>query len=123
METDFKLGQSVNGKTTAENIWPICHPKNDEEHVSNKGFVAGWFDSPPIEQESASVADAKNAQFLSNTLLRTAEQLPFFSRVSGVEKLDRCEDPSTQKNPDGSRVNTYYPPGTVCYVDPSHSKY
>ena len=96
--------------------------KDEDEYATKKGFVAGWFDSPPIPQDNPKVFEKDDAIHLSNSLHRSQEKLRFLSRVSGVEKLDKCEDPETQKNPDGSRVNTYYPPGTTCYVDPSFGR-
>ena len=57
-------------------------------------------------------------------------------RVAGIERKEKCEDPKYQSQPKNSfiyeesadtenitPVNTYYPPATVCYVDPSGGAY
>ena len=29
-------------------VWPACFPRHDEDdHASNRGFIAGWLDLPP----------------------------------------------------------------------------
>ena len=51
--TDFKLGSTVDGEDTRQNIWPVCLPKNDEEYEDRgltDGFVVGWRDTPPVSQ-------------------------------------------------------------------------
>ena len=51
--TDFKLGSTVDGKDTRENIWPVCLPKNDGDYSGMKdGFIAGWPDNPPVSQQN-----------------------------------------------------------------------
>ena len=50
VETSFKLGMEVNGQQTRNNIWPVCLPKDDNEFTSNRGMLAGWLDSPPVNQ-------------------------------------------------------------------------
>ena len=56
VETTFKLGMEVNGplglQSTRNHIWPVCHPKDDDEFPrdSNRGMIAGWLDSPPVNQ-------------------------------------------------------------------------
>ena len=65
----------------------------------------------------------------SNFLLTRSYNHP---RVAGIERKEKCEDPKYQSQPKNSfiyeesadtenitPVNTYYPPATVCYVDPS----
>ena len=57
-------------------------------------------------------------------------------RVAGIERKEKCKDPDYQSNPKNNfiygknintdaitPVNTYYPPATVCYVDPSGGAY
>ena len=64
----------------------------------------------------------------------------YYPRVSGLERQTKCQDPAYQRDPrntnmyDGAinafdinkeeitPVNTYYPRGTVCYVDESGGK-
>ena len=74
--------------------------------------MAARLDSPPVSQIlrtefGAALTGEQVIRFIS------------YPRVTGIEKLAKCEDPTTQVNPDGTRVNTFYPKGTVCYVDPS----
>ena len=56
----------------------------------------------------------KNNEFLT---------VPFrhqsYPRVSQLESLAQCEDAEWMKR---KGVRTYYPPGTVCYRDPSRGK-
>ena len=39
VETDFILGYEVDGKSTFEKIWPVCHPK--VIYISVKKIPAG----------------------------------------------------------------------------------
>lgn len=112
VETNFKLGMTVDGETTQDKIWPICFPKDEDEFTSDRGMIAGWLDTPPVSQTRS---NQYGSALTGEQVIRTG----FWPRVAGVRKLDKCEDPIAQKNPDDSRVNTYYPQGTICYDEPS----
>ena len=43
-----------------------------------------------------------------------------YPRVSQLESLSKCQDAEWMRR---VGVNTYYPPGTVCYRDPSQCEY
>ena len=47
-------------------------------------------------------------------------RLGTYPRVLGLEKDTGCKDPQHQR---ARGVNTYYPPGTVCYKEPSQGMY
>ena len=116
VETDFKLGMDVevNGVSVSskDNIWPVCLPKNDIEFTSKRGMLAGWLDTPPIQQTQR---NQLGSGLTGEGVLRTN----FFSRVTGLEIHDECKDPEYQR---AQGVNTFYPSGTVCSVDPSFGK-
>ena len=118
MQTDFKLGMVVddidgdgNDDSTKDYIWPICLPKNDNEFTSKRGMLAGWLDTPPIQQTASNLLGGITT---GEGVLRSN----FISRVTGQEMQKKCEDPQYQKNGKGA-VDTFYPPGVVCSVDPS----
>ena len=54
VETTFTLGMEVNGpqglQSTRNHIWPVCLPKDDDEFISGREMIAGWLDSPPVNQ-------------------------------------------------------------------------
>ena len=64
IETDFLLGAVANisgePQTSQPWIWPVCHPKNDNdpEFQSKKGMVAGWLDAPPVDQTFTNIFGA-----------------------------------------------------------------
>ena len=64
IETDFLLGAVANisgePQTSQPWIWPVCHPKNDNdpEFQSRKGMVAGWLDAPPVDQTFTNIFGA-----------------------------------------------------------------
>ena len=118
VQTDFKLGMVVddidgdgNDDSTKDYIWPICLPKNDNEFTSKRGMLAGWLDTPPIQQTASNLLGGITT---GEGVLRSN----FISRVTGQEMQKKCEDPQYQKNGKGA-VDTFYPQGVVCSVDPS----
>ena len=32
-------------------VWPACFPKDDDEYATDRGFIAGWLDSPGTLQD------------------------------------------------------------------------
>merc|ERR1711971_1172176 len=115
VETTFKLGMEVNGplglQSTRNHIWPVCLPKDDDEFTSNRGMIAGWLDSPPVNQ--VNIGQLGNAVSGEGAI-----RAGFYPRVSNLEVQAQCQDPQYMRD---RGVNTYYPQGTVCYADPSQA--
>ena len=42
----------------------------------------------------------------------------FLPRISKLRAVDKCEDPKWQQE-EGYGVDTFYPQGTTCFIDPS----
>ena len=125
VETDFKLGMIVDDvdgdgidDSSKEYIWPACLPKSNSDPEFNvpnripRGMIAGWLDAPPPQQIRSNLLGNLVS---GEDVLRSI----FISRVIGLEMLDKCEDPDYQRE---NGVNTFYPQGTVCSVDPSFGK-
>ena len=97
-------------------IWPVCLPKNDSDPEFNvpnripRGMMAGWLDAPPPQITRSNLLG--NEVVSGEDVLRSI----YISRVMGLEMLDKCEDPDYQRE---NGVNTFYPQGAVCSVDPS----
>ena len=95
-------------------LWPACLPRLEEETHSgrsdsevtssdeNKTFFAGWMDPEPSYR-------SLGAERVANRIIDY-----FYPRKIQAQKVN-CKDPVWM----GS--NTYYPPATVCYKDPSES--
>ena len=88
-----------------EKVWPACLPKLDsalknEGSDRTKDFFAGWMDPEPSYRSRDSLTVEKQ---ISNY---------FLPRETQVEKV-KCADPQWMNS------NTYYPPGTICYKDPT----
>ena len=102
-------------------LWPACLPRLEEESSSNLtpgpvsvpvktpkssslelDFFAGWMDPEPAYR-------AVGTDKLANRIIDY-----FYPRKTLVQKVS-CADPKWM------RSNTYYPPATVCYKDPSES--
>ena len=98
-------------------IWPICLPKNDEQITADrtKGLIVGWLDTPPLQQRDATEFGRPGTDNQAEFVLRAG----FLPRISLLERQDKCQDPEPQR---GRGVNTFYPQGTSCYVDPSFGK-
>ena len=50
-------------------------------------------------------------------------RLYYYPRVMGLEEQDKCIDPEYQRKLNMDLSSTFYPKGTICYKDPSASKY
>jgi len=123
VKTDFKLGMIVDDvdgdgidDSSKDYIWPVCLPKNDSDPEFNvpnripRGMMAGWLDAPPPQITRSNLLG--NEVVSGEDVLRSI----YISRVMGLEMLDKCEDPDYQRE---NGVNTFYPQGAVCSVDPS----
>ena len=92
-----------NGKTKLKEkkLYPACLPK-EKYSTSNRGIFAGWLDPEPYYRIEGEI----DMDTYRNTYLLTRQVL--------VEEVP-CEDPPWMNS------NTYYPPSTVCYRDPSQT--
>ena len=81
-------------------LYPACLPRSSSEYEEQPGIFSGWVDPEPIHR-------VNKWKKLRNYIKNYLEP-----RDSQMEEVD-CGDPSWM----GS--NSYYPPGTVCYRDPS----
>ena len=79
-------------------LYPACLPK--PTYSSEKGIFAAWVDPEPIYR----VNDRKR--------IRQYTQNYLYPRQVQMEEVE-CKDPAWMNS------STYYPPGTVCYRDPS----
>ena len=114
VETDFLLGEDATSKNF---IWPICLPKNEDQITADKtkGLLFGWLDTPPLQQRDSTEFGRPGTDNQPEFVLRSG----FYPRLSILERHDKCQDPEPQR---GRGVNTFYPQGTTCYVDPSFCK-
>ena len=104
-----------NDDSSKDYIWPVCLPKNNSDpefSIPNRGMMAAWLDAPPTQQIRSNLL---GNSVTGEDVLRSI----YISRVIGLEMLDKCEDPDYQRE---NGVNTFYPQGTVCSVDPSFGK-
>ena len=88
-----------------EKVWPACLPKLDsasQKYKSDrtKDFFAGWMDPEPSYRSTGSLS------------LERQKSNYFLPRETQVQKT-KCADPQWMSS------NTYYPPGTICYKDPT----
>ena len=95
-------------------LWPACLPRLEEETHSgrsdsevtssdeNKTFFAGWMDPEPSYR-------SLGAERVANGIIDY-----FYPRKIQAQKVN-CSDPAWMSS------NTYYPPATICYKDPSES--
>jgi len=79
-------------------LWPACLPK--EKYTTQRGIFAGWLDPEPYYR----IDEDRDLKTYRNNYL--------FTKQLQVEEV-LCRDPPWMKS------NTYYPPGTTCYRDPS----
>jgi len=88
----------TNLKLERRKLYPACLPK--PQYESTKGIFAAWLDPEPYYR----VNDER-------TLKTYRRNYQYLKQVQMEEVI--CRDPPWMQS------NTYYPPGTVCYRDPS----
>lgn len=81
-------------------MYPACLPK--QTYDSDRGIFAAWSDPEPVYR-------------INNKTSLELYTLNYFYPRQVIMKEVNCTDPSWMKS------NTYYPPGTVCYRDPSYA--
>ena len=97
-DRNFRLNESY--------IWPACLPRTlprtpDEQ---KKDFFTGWIDSEPHYKQRKG----------SRITVHEHNERYFHPRQHQVT-LQKCSDPGWM------RSQTYYPPGTLCYKDPTEA--
>lgn len=85
-------------KLREKGLYPACLPK--EQYSTGRGIFSGWLDPEPYYRQTGDIN------------LETYRQNYLFARQVLVEEVP-CRDPPWMNS------NTYYPPSTVCYRDPS----
>ena len=81
-------------------LYPACLPRENEQYGSERGIFAAWNDPEPVYRVNG------------DATLQEYEQIYFYPRQVVMEEVE-CKDPEWMKS------ETYYPPGTDCYIDPS----
>jgi hypothetical protein len=88
-----------NFKANKNSTWPACLPKTEDSYLAgNRGILAGWNDPRPT-----AYVGGVTVQDYANRYLVVREAL--------LERQPACKDPAWM------RSNTYYPPGTACYLE------
>jgi hypothetical protein len=82
-----------------DSAWPACLPKTEDSYLAgNRGILAGWNDPRPT-----AFVGGVTVQEYANRYLVAREAL--------LERQSACNDPAWMQS------NTYYPPGTACYLE------
>jgi len=105
-DTNLKNGTFFN----RNNIWPACLPKKESEYVlSNgkpiKGYTAGW----DIGDSFSRFQDTSGELLFQNLADR------FGHKQAQMEHV-----PCSDIEYNGVQTNTYYPPRSVCFRDPTY---
>ena len=101
VETDFLLGDDVEidgrNQTSQPWIWPVCHPKNDDDHEfeSDRGMIAGWLDAPPIDQIfSKLLGSGVSEAEVYRSVGMTKIYFTLFITLSDLTIIQECRAPS-----------------------------